>query len=143
MIVSDAVSWRVFLRALALELEQQAGADAAVTLLRGAGAQMGRMRSLPPVGSLEALAQEMNAVLGEMGWGRASLALDESAPCVVLTHTGLPQIGSAGDPPGSWLVPVLAGLFEAWMGQQPGADPALRAKLIELGESVVIHYGRF
>jgi hypothetical protein len=134
--------WRVFLRGLALEMEAQAGPSATAAVLRGVGQQMARLMALPPVGSMEALEMEMNAVLAEIGWGGVRLAMNEADRCVVLTHTGLPRIGSAGDPAGSWLAPVLEGLYQAWMGQQPGADEQLRARIQSCGSSITIRYGR-
>ena len=104
-----AAVWRAFLRGLALELDTQAGPAASAAVLRGTGQQMARLLTLPPVGSMEALELEMNAVLHELGWGEVRLALNEAERCVVLTHTGLPRIGSAGEPPGMWLAPVPGG----------------------------------
>ncbi len=135
-----AVAWRVFLRGLALEMEAQAGPEASGAVLRGTGQRMAQLLSLPPVGSMEALELEMNAVLSELGWGNVRLALHETERLVVLTHRGLPRIGSAGDPVGSWLAPVLEGLYETWMGQQPGADSALRARVDQSGSVIVLQY---
>jgi hypothetical protein len=134
--------WRTFLRGLALEMEAQAGPVATAALLRGVGQQMARLAALPPVGSMEALEMEMNAVLAEIGWGSVRLAMNEVERCVVLTHAGLPRIGSAGEPAGSWLAPVLEGLYQGWMGQQPGADEQLRARVQSCGSVISIRYGR-
>lgn len=135
-------SWRAFLRGLALELEGQAGSEACTAVLRGTGERMARMLALPAVGSMEALELEMNAVLAEIGWGRVRIVLNEAERCVVLTHSGLPAIGSAGEPPGTWLSPVVEGLYETWLGQQPGADDSLRAQSHADGDAIVIRYGR-
>ena len=81
-------------------------------------------------------------VLTEIGWGSVRLAMNEAERCVVLDHTGLPQVGSAGEPAGTWLAPVLEGLYQDWMGQQPGADESLRARLQHCGSSITIRYGR-
>jgi len=137
-----AISWRVFLRALAFEMEAQAGSEASATVLRATGQQMARMLALPPVASMEALEMEMNAVLAELDWGRVTLTLRDTERFVELRHAGLPALGSAGDPPGFWLAPVLEGLYETWMGQQPGADDALRARLYACGDEVLLRYGR-
>jgi hypothetical protein len=134
--------WRVFLRGLALEMEAQAGPAASAAVLRAVGQQMARLMALPPVGSMEALEMEMNAVLAEIGWGSVRLTMNEAERCVVLDHTGLPRVGSAGEPAGTWLSPVLEGLYQAWMGQQPGADETLRARLRQCGSSITICYGR-
>jgi Cellulose synthase subunit D len=134
--------WRVFLRGLALEMEAQAGPAATAAVLRAVGQQMARLMALPAVGSMEALEMEMNAVLAEIGWGSVRLTMNEAERCVVLIHNGLPQIGSAGVPTGTWLAPVLEGLYQAWMGQQPGADESLHARLRQCEGSITICYGR-
>jgi hypothetical protein len=138
-----AVVWRTFLRGLAIELDAQAGPERTVHLLRGAGQQMAGLLGLPAVGSLGALELEMNAVLTEIGWGSVRLSLSETERCVLLSHTDLPQIGSAADPPGTWLAPALEGLYQGWMSQQPGADASLQARARDHnGDTIVICYGR-
>jgi hypothetical protein len=135
--------WRAFLRGFALELDAQVGPDARVAILRATGQQMAEMLSLPAVDSLEALELEMNDVLAEIGWGRVEVTLLEAERCVTIGHTGLPRVGSAGEPPGTWLAPVLEGLFQGWMGQQPGADPSFRSSIKNYEQDgVVIRYGR-
>ena len=68
--------------------------------------------------------------------------MNEAERCVVLDHTGLPQVGSAGEPAGTWLAPVLEGLYQVWMGQQPGLTnrSALDCSTAEV--SITIRYGR-
>ncbi|MBN8907277.1 MAG: cellulose synthase [Rhodospirillales bacterium] len=122
-------TWRAFLRGLALELDAQAGPERAAAVLRGTGLRMATLLGLPPVDSLESLEYEMNAVLDEIGWGSVALHLSEAERCVLLMHAGLPPVGSAGAPPGAWLAPVLEGLYEGWMGQQPGADASFQARV--------------
>ncbi len=117
-----------FLRALALEIDAQAGAPARDTLLRGAGQQLARLMTLPQVGSLEALEREMNGALSTLGWGSVRLTLNEAERCVMIAHAGLPRLGSAGEPAGYWLAAALEGLYEGWMAQQPGGDPTFTAR---------------
>jgi Cellulose synthase subunit D len=141
--VPQSVVWRTFLRGLAIELDAQAGSDVSIAILRGVGRQMASLLPLVSVASLEALELEMNMVLAEIGWGRVQVELHEAERCVRMTHTGLPHVGSAGQPAGTWLAPVLEGLYQAWMGQQPGADGSLRAEIGQYeGDSVVIRYRR-
>jgi hypothetical protein len=136
-------AWRAFLRGLALELDVQVGQDVRIGILRATGQQMAEMLTLPAVDSLEALELEMNDVLAEIGWGRVELTLLEAERCVSIDHTGLPRIGSAGEPPGNWLAPVLEGLYQGWMGQQPGADPSFRSSIRNHEQdAIVIRYGR-
>ena len=136
--------FRVFLRALAEELDSEAGASGRDSLLRGVGRQMARMLPLPAVASMSALEMEMNDVLGSIGWGHTRLELLETERHILITHAGLPRIGSAGDPPGTWLAGVLEGLYEAWMSQQPGSDAGLVARRQPHQETkfVVLRYGR-
>jgi hypothetical protein len=137
------LAWRAFLRGLALELDIQAGPDASTAILRAAGQQMAAMLALLAVHSLEALELEMNSVLGEICWGSVQVTLHEAERCVILRHSDLPRIGSAGDPPGTWLAPALEGLYQGWMGQQAGADPSFSARVKGYeGDTIVIRYGR-
>lgn len=137
------VPWRVFLRCLANQIDAQCGPEARIPILRDAGRQMAVLLALPPVGSLEALEIEMNGVLTEIDWGSVQLSLNEAERCVLLTHRGLPRIGSAGEPCGTWLAPVLEGLYEGWLAQQPGAESSflVRIKLHE-ADSIIMRYGR-
>ena len=135
--------WRTFLRGLALELDTQAGPDVGTAIVRAAGRQMAAMLTLVAVHSLEALELEMNSVLAEIGWGSVELTLNEAERCVMLRHSDLPCIGSAGEPPGTWLAPVLEGLYQGWMGQQAGADPSFNARVTTYEDNaVIIRYGR-
>jgi hypothetical protein len=135
--------WRTFLRGLALELDAQAGPDASSAIRRAAGQQMAAMLALLGVHSLEALELEMNMVMAEIGWGSVELTLNEAERCVMLRHSDLPCIGSAGEPPGTWLAPVLEGLYQGWMGQQAGADPSFNARVTTYEDNaVIIRYGR-
>ncbi len=123
-----AVQWRLFLRAMADEIDASFGAEARDEMLRGAGARMAWLAPLSAVGTLDALEVEMNDALAAMGWGRTSLVFDNVARELRITHHGLPRIGTAGDPPGTWLGALLEGLYEAWLAQQPGAEPGLHAR---------------
>jgi len=134
--------WRVFLRSLALEVDERLGPGEAASVLRSVGQRMAELMRLPPVASIEALELEMNAVLVDLGWGTVTLAVIESERCVEMRHVGLPRVGSAGEPPGTWLVPALEGLYETWMAQQPGSDSSIRSRLHQVGNVVVIRYGR-
>ena len=102
------------------------------------------MMPLPPATSMETLELEMNDALAAVAWGQVRLDLQEDDRCLLLRHTGLPRIGSLGDPPGSWLAAVLEGLYEGWMTQQPGSEPSLSARIQPdaTTDSVVLRYGR-
>jgi hypothetical protein len=138
------VQWRLFLRALAEEIDVLAGETERDALLRGTGSRMARLLPLPTVRSLESLEIEMNDALAELGWGRTRLALNESERALTITHSGLPRIGSAGTPPGTWLAALLEGLYETWMAQQPGSDPNLKARLAgPVGpDAITLRFGR-
>jgi Cellulose synthase subunit D len=138
-----SVPWRTFLGGLATELEAQAGPDGSAAILRGIGQQMAKQSPLMPAESMEALELDMNLLLDEIGWGHVQLQLQEAERCVIIVHSGLPQVSSAGKPPGTWLAPVLEGLYKGWMGQQPGADGALCA-MVDHHEhnTIFIRYGR-
>ena len=138
------MQWRAFLRALADDLDSTLEPEAKAALLRRVGRRMAAMMPLPGATSLETLELEMNEGLGTLGWGSVGFDLREADHCLMLHHTGLPRLGTGGDPPGAWLAPTLEGLYEGWMSQQPGSEPSLTAR-IEPSVSpgiVTLKYGR-
>jgi len=137
--------FRRFLRALAEEIDGRSAPGERDDILRGAGARMAKLMPVPPVESLAALELEMNDVLAAAGWGRARLELNEAERTVLITHTGLPRIGSLGSPAGTWLSALLEGLYSAWMAQQPGSTPTLAARRVTPGDAatVMLRFGRF
>jgi hypothetical protein len=138
------VQWRVFLRALVDEIDSLASAGDRDDMLRGVGVRMAALAPLPAVGTLNTLQIEINDALAVLGWGQASLVLDEPERMLLITHTGLPRIGSAGSPPGTWLAALLEGLYEAWLAQQPDGDSALVARRTasDSADAVTLRYGR-
>jgi hypothetical protein len=134
----------LFLRALAAEIDGQAGPAGRDALLRAVGRQMARLAPLTPVATMEALEAEMNAALDGIGWGRTRLSLYEAERALVFTHSGLPRLGGLGEPPGLWLAAALEGLYEAWMAAQPGADAGVAARRLSGGsaDEVLIRYAR-
>lgn len=140
---ADGVQWRMFLRALVDEIDSMASATERDDMLRGVGARLARLTPLPDVSTLNMLQLEINDALASLGWGHASLWLNAAERVLMITHAGLPRIGSAGDPPGSWLSALLEGLYENWLGRQPGGDASLLARRASLqGDAVILRYGR-
>jgi hypothetical protein len=132
-------------RALAAEIDAELGPTGRDSLLRGAGRRLAVLMPLPEVDSMEALEAEANAALAELGWGSAHFALNEAEQTLLITHDDLPAVGAAGEPIGQWLAAALEGLYETWLGHQPGADPALTARRDPAradGGKVVIRYRR-
>ncbi|WP_279356984.1 cellulose biosynthesis protein BcsD [Methylobacterium indicum] len=136
--------WRLFLRVLAARLDSVLDADQRDALLRDVGADMARGAALPPVSTLDALEDEINEVLSDLGWGRASLALDEAARVLSIVHTHLPTIGSIEGRHGPWLSAVLEGLYTSWLAQQPHAAPGLVARRTarRTKDVLVLTYGK-
>jgi hypothetical protein len=136
--------WRPFLRALATEIDSIAGTAGRDALLRGVGLQLARMYPLPARESLDGLGMEMTETLDGLGWGAVRIAFSEHEHCLVLTHEGLPRVGGAGEPAGTWLAGTLVGLYEGWMAQQPGTDASLVARRVASTqpEEIVIRYGK-
>jgi len=122
------ISFREFVRAFAQTMYADAGAEGRDDLLRGIGAEMARLLPIPIVSSLEALQIEINDRLTEIGWGSVRMELHEDDRALLIAHSGLPRIGSAGDPPGTWLAAALEGLYQTWIINQPGGDTALRVR---------------
>jgi hypothetical protein len=139
-----ALQWRVFLRALADEVDSMAGDNERDDMLRGIGRRMGRMVPLPTVTSLEALEIEMNDALDMLDWGKVRLQLHEGERTLFVVHNGSPRIGSLGSPAGQWLSALLEGLYETWFEQQPGHKASLIARRVQ-GENpdvVIMRYAR-
>ncbi len=139
-----APEWRPFLRALAEELDTVAGASGRDALLRAVGTRMARLLPLPEVASVDGLEMEMNDALAVLGWGGARLSFSDAERALTITHAGLPRLGAAGTPPGTWLAALLEGLYETWMLQQPGSDATLVARLAgpPAADQVVLRFGR-
>jgi hypothetical protein len=140
----QGVQWRLFVRALAEEVDSLAGPGERDDMLRGIGRRIARMAPLPPVDMLDALEMEMNDALEELGWGRVQLHLNADDRAIIIRHHGLPRVGSLGSPPGTWLASLLEGLYEGWMGQQPGHHSSLVARRVAAssGEMVTLRFAR-
>lgn len=141
---AGAVQWRVFVRALADEVDSLAGVAERDDMLRGVGRRMARMAPLPRVDALDALEVEMNDTLEQLGWGSVRLRLHEGERTLFVVHSGLPRIGSLGTPAGHWLAALLEGLYEVWFSQQPGAQASLIARRVQGGspDTVTLRYAR-
>ncbi len=136
--------WRLFLRALAEEIDAMASPSERDDMLRQVGLRMGRRLRLTPVETLYQLEAEINDALAGLGWGRLTLSLDEAERQIVISHIGLPSFQPSTDPADAWLGALLEGLLESWMAQQPGGDPSLMARRISYAVDGVLsmRYGR-
>jgi hypothetical protein len=141
---SGVPTWRAFLRAMADEIDGLGGEDVRDALLRGVGRRMAASNPLPPAPDVAGVEQEINDLLATWGWGGARLTLDTEERALLITHHGLPRIGVAGDPPGTWLSALLEGLYETWLNALPGAQAGdLMVRRTEVAaESVMLRYGR-
>ncbi len=141
---TGTLQWRVFVRALADEVDSMAKNFERDDMLRGIGRRMARLVPLPSVASLDALEVEMNDALGMLDWGSVGLHLHEGEQTLFVIHSGLPPIGSLGDPMGQWLSAVLEGLYETWLEQQPGHKASLIARRVQNSdpEVVIMRYAR-
>lgn len=139
------VNWRVFLRSLVDEIDSMASLAERDDMLRGIGGRMAGLLPLPKVSTLSRLQIEVNDALASIGWGHAVLSVNETDRCLMITHHDLPRIGSAGQPPGRWLSALLEGLYEGWLGHQPGGSPdmvARRAQVSSQTDVTHLRYGR-
>lgn len=134
--------WRAFLRALVDEVDA-GGVGARDALLRGVGRRMAIANPLPASADTQALTLEMNDRLAGWGWGSVTLRLSDKERVLIITHAGLPGIGGAGDPPGTWLAAALEGLYEAWLNALPDANESLSARRLRVTiQQTVLEYGR-
>ena len=141
---TQAVQWRMFLRALADEVDALTSAAERDDMLRAIGRRMARMMPIAPVASLDTLQVEINDTLETLGWGSVRLELNANERALMIHHAGLPRIGSLGTPPGSWLAAVLEGLYETWLASQPGSDPNLtiRREPGSTAHLITLRFGR-
>ena len=139
-----AVQWRLFLRALAEEVDSLAGVGDRDDMLRGVGRRMSRLMPLPAVQSLAALELEINEVLQGIGWGSVEMRVDEADRILRIVHGDFPRIGSLGVPPGQWLSALLEGLYDGWFAQQPGSQPSLSTRPLpgSADATVLMSYAR-
>ena len=137
-------NWRLFIRALAEEVDSLAGAGERDDMLRSVGRRMARMMPLSAVQSLAALEMEMNEALDMLGWGEVRLELSEAERSLHLTHFGLPRFGTSGEPPGQWLSALLEGLYDGWFAQQPGSKASLSSRRLpgQAGRGIAMSYAR-
>jgi len=138
----DKVDWSLFLRAMADAIDALSTPAARDEWLRDVGIRIAGMRPLRHVPNLETLAMEVNDFLREQGWGSARFDLQEADRSLLITHSNLPRLGAAGEPPGTWLTALLEGLYTTWLGQLPGADPGLIARRLRASpETTLLRYG--
>ena len=116
--------WRGFLVALLEALDAQMDRAARDALLHALGQRFAAAMPLPPAETLEGLQRLMNEALAAAAWGHVALALDPQDRRLRFRHSAAPCIGTAQDPEGAWLGPVLEGLYGAWLGAQPGGEEA-------------------
>jgi hypothetical protein len=137
------IDWSLFLRGMADEIDAVGGATARDTLLRHVGHRIAVMRPVGAAPNMETLAMEMNDQLAAIGWGMVGIVLSERDRSLLITHSQLPRIGAAGDPPGTWLSAMLEGLYEGWLAQLPGSDPAMVVRRMRITpQTVLLRYGR-
>jgi hypothetical protein len=132
------LDWTLLMRALAEEIDAAGGANARDALLRAVGLRMAAMRPLTPAHTMDTLVMEINDMLAAIGWGSASFQLNETDRSLLISHDGLPRIGAAGDPAGTWMSAVLEGLYHGWLAQLPGNDPSLAVRRMRISPTMVL-----
>ncbi len=139
---AERVDWTLFLRAMADAIDSLSSATARDEFLRDIGVRIANLRPLRHVSNLETLAMEVNDFLREQGWGHARFDLQDTDRSLMITHSGLPRLGAAGDPPGTWLTALLEGLYTTWLGQMAGADISLVARRLRASpDTTLLRYG--
>jgi hypothetical protein len=126
---SVSMQWRGFLRGLIETLDTHLDVASRSALMRSVGARMAAASPLPACASLSELEGRMNDALAVMEWGYVELSLDAAQRALLVTHAAAPVVAVENDAEGGWLMAVLEGLHTAWLGAQPGADPAVTARI--------------
>ena len=138
-----AAQWRGFLRALVETLDANLDAASRDALLRAVGARMAGLMPLPACGSLPELEARINEGLAGCDWGWVEIGLDPQDRSLVLSHNAAPSIAAGAEASGVWIAAVLEGLHGAWLGSQPGSDPALTPRRVAATASTItLRYGR-
>ena|SRR5579862_4451448 len=134
--------WVHFMAAMFAEFEERVAAGEANQFLGALGAKMARLLPLRRCESLEDLEADINSVLEGIDWGW--MRLREADAFIEIVHGAYPMIPQ-DETRGSWMVPILEGLYGGWLGEQ-GGDPSLTARLSGApqanGGAITLHYGR-
>lgn len=137
-----ARQWVHFLASMFAEFDERVDRGEAERFLEVLGARMGRMMPLPPSDNLEQLETDINAMLEDIDWGWARIA--ETDHFLEITHGAYPVVPQ-NDSQGSWIAPVLEGLYGEWLSEQ-GGDRGFTARRAAdrrtLGAPLVLLYGR-
>jgi hypothetical protein len=138
-----SAQWRGFLRALVETLDANLDTTSRDALLRAVGARLGGLLPLPPCASLAELEARMSEALASCDWGWVEVSLDPQDRSLVLTHCAAPSVATGAESGGAWIAAVLEGLYGAWLGAQPGADPGLAPRRVSVTPAAVtLRYGR-
>ena len=138
-----AAQWRGFLRALVETLDANLDIASRDALLRAVGARLAGLMPLPACGSLPELEARINEALAGCDWGWVEISLDPQDRSLVLAHSAAPSIAAGAEANGTWIAAVLEGLHGAWLGAQPGSDPALAPRRVAATPATItLRYGR-
>ena len=110
--------WPPLVVALAQELADAGVPDAARAFLRHVGRRMAEAAPLPPVETLEALQDAINAVWRALDWGWVRLLVRKDG--ILIVHGAWPELTA---PPGGEAWPaaaaaILEGVYAAWFEAQ-------------------------
>ncbi|HUI35649.1 MAG TPA: cellulose biosynthesis protein BcsD [Stellaceae bacterium] len=134
--------WVHFMAAMFSEFEERGTSTEADQFLETIGAKMARLLPLRRCESLEELQEDINSVLEGIDWGW--MRLREADAFIEITHGAYPLVPQ-NEHRGSWMIPVLQGLYGGWLGEQ-GGDPSLLARLhgkpAGNGAALTFRYGR-
>lgn len=139
-----SVEWRPFVRAIVEALGARLQPEASHVLLREVGGRVAALMPLPECTSLSELEARMNSALAVVGWGSVQLSFDGADRSLLLVHQAAPTAATVTDPGGAWFSSVLEGLYERWLGAQPGAEPSLKCRADPAEEAgvVLLRYSR-
>jgi len=134
--------WVHLIAAMFAELQERVDPVEADQFLETLGSRMARSLPLRHCDNLEQLEDDINAVLQGIDWGWARIA--ETGRFIEITHGAYPMIPQ-DENRRNWLVPLLEGVYTAWLGAQ-GGDPGFSARLVgqrrSFGAAFTFHYGR-
>lgn len=138
-----SAQWRTFLRAMMETLEGHLDVPGREGMMRLVGARMAALMPLPACATLAELEARINDALAAVDWGYVQMSLDMGSRTMVLRHVAAPLVGTHADLNGSWIGSVLEGLYGAWLGSQPGAEPSVPVrKWSPDGAALLLRYAK-
>ncbi|NYT78319.1 hypothetical protein H0A71_15105 [Alcaligenaceae bacterium] len=129
--------WELFLRSLAVSLQNWAPSDTLRKLMRDAGVHTGQDLVLPTCETLIDLEAAANEHWTRMGWG--FVKIQEQHDCISITHDYAPLEAVFGREAMEWVGSFLEGIYQQWFVFL-GAGDGLQVKQVGVSDTGALNY---